>query len=153
MSGVHSRIPGGVPGARGSWVVKSVSETHAVNRILGNAVDLQRWCDADNFVNCRDEIVAVMKLWARRSIGFDLCGPPDGHWVTRAAEVRGQKLRPLVRGAARPRPPYVVLVVGLGRAKRVESAEFIERLDVLLHGGGDAVLRQQFTDGAVLSLR
>ena len=75
--------------ALGLRIVKGVGETHAVDRVLGNAVDLQRWCDAENFVNCRDKIVAVMELWARCGIGFDFRRPPDGHRVARAAKVRG----------------------------------------------------------------
>ena len=75
--------------AFGLWVVKAVGETHAIDRILRNAVDLQRRCDADDFVDCRDDVVAVMELWARCGIGFDLRRPPDGHRVARAAEVRG----------------------------------------------------------------
>ena len=75
--------------ALGLWVVKGVGKTHAVDRILRNAVDLERWCDADNFINCGDDVVAVMELWARCSIGFDLCRPLDDQRIARAAEVRG----------------------------------------------------------------
>ena len=47
----------------------------------------------------------------------------------------------------------MVLVIGLGRAQHIEPAELIQRLDVLLDGGGNSVLRQQLTDRAVLPLR
>ncbi len=48
--------------------------------------------------------------------------------------------------------PRVIHVVGLGRTQHVESAEFVQRLNVLLDGRWNAVLRQQLADRAVLSL-
>ena len=72
----------------GLWVVKGIGETHAVDRVLRNAVYLQRRCDADNFVNCGDDVVAVMELRARCGIGFNLCRPLDDDRVPGAAEVR-----------------------------------------------------------------
>ncbi len=58
----------------------------------------------------------------------------------------------LVWCAAGPGPTRVIHVVGLGRTEHVESAEFVQRLDVLLDGRWNAVLRQQLADRAVLSL-
>jgi hypothetical protein len=43
--------------------------------------------------------------------------------------------------------------VGLGRAEHVEPAELIERRHMLTDGAGNAVLRQEFTDRAVLAFR
>ena len=74
--------------ALGLWVVKAVSETHAIDRILRNAVDFERRCDTDNLINCGDDVVAVMELWAGCGIGFNLCRPLDDQRVARAAEVR-----------------------------------------------------------------
>ena len=86
-------------------------------------------------------------------VGLDLRGPADGHRVARAAEMRGEELGPLVGRAAGPGPAGVILVVGLGRAEHVQAAKFVERRDVLRDGGGNAVLRQQLADRAVLALR
>ena len=58
-----------------------------------------------------------------------------------------------VRRAASPGPAGVIHVVGLGRTEHVEAAECVERLDVLRHGGRNAVLREQLADGAVLAFR
>ena len=56
--------------ALGFRVVKGVGETDAVDWVLLDAVDRARRGDAENFVNRRDDIVAVMKLRARRRIGL-----------------------------------------------------------------------------------
>jgi hypothetical protein len=93
----------------------------------------------------------MMELWARCGIGFNLCRPLDDQRVACASEVRGEKFRSLVGGAAGPRPACVVHVVGLGCAKRIEAAKFVQHRDVLLDGGGDSVLCEQLADRAVLS--
>ncbi len=46
----------------------------------------------------------------------------------------------------------MVLVVHLGRTEDVESADFVECLEVHVEGGRNAVLGQELADGAVLSL-
>ena len=133
-------------------VVERVGEADAVDRVLRDAVDDARRRDADDLVDRRDDVVAVMELRARRRVRLDLRRPADRHRVARAAEVRGEQLRALVGRAARPAPAGVVLVVGLRRAEHVQAAELLERVDVLLGGGRNAVLRQQFADRAVLAL-
>ena len=43
--------------------------------------------------------------------------------------------------------------VGLGRAEHIEPAELLERRHMLTNGAGNAILRQQLTDRAVLTFR
>ena len=78
-------------------------------------------------------------------------GQEIDHRVARAAEVRGDQLGVLERRVAGPGPAGVVHVVDLRAAERVEAAELVQRLDLLLDGVGDLVLRQQLADAAVLA--
>ena len=135
----------------GLRIVEGVGKADAVEWVLRDAVDHARRRDAQDVVDGRNHIVDVEELSARRGVGLDLRGPADGQRIARAAEVRGDELGRLVRRAARPGPAGVIHVVGLGRAEHVEAAERVERLDMLLGGGGDAVLRQQLADRAVLA--
>ena len=139
--------------AFGFRVAEGVGEADAVDRVLRDAVDHARRGDADDFVDGRDHVVHVVKLRARRRVGLDLRGPPNGHRVAGAAKVRSEELGPLVGRAAGPGPAGVILVVGLGRTEHIEAAKLIERLDVHRNGGRNAVLRQQLADGAVLAFR
>ena len=82
--------------------------------------------------------------------GLIFAGQRTAIGIARAAEVRGDQLGLLVGCAAGPGPAGVIHVVGLGRAEHVEAAQRIERLDVLLDGGRNAILREQLADGAVL---
>ena len=139
--------------ALGARVVEAVGEAHAIEGVLGDAVHHAWWCDAEDLVDRRDHVVAVMELRARGGIGLDLGRPPDRHRVASAAEVPGQDHRALVRRAAGPGPSRVVNGIGLGPAKDVKAAKLIERLDLLLNGRDDAVVRHQLADRAFLALR
>ena len=134
-------------------IAERIGETDAVDRVLLDAVHRAGRRDADDLVDRRDNVVDVVKLRPRGSIGLDLRRPADGHRVARAAEMRGQELRALVGRAAGPGPSRMVHGVGLGRAEHVEPAELLERRHMLTNGAGNAVLRQEFADRAVLALR
>ena len=135
----------------GRRVVEAVGETHAVERILRHAVDDARRGDADRLVDRRHEVIAVVELCARGRVGLDLVAPAHDHRVARPTEVGGQELHSLVRATACPGPARVVLVVGLRRSERVESADLLERRDVHRDRARDPVLRQQLADRAVLT--
>ena len=85
-------------------IAERIGETDAVDRVLLDAVHRAGRRDADDLVDRRDNVVDVVKLRPRGSIGLDLRRPADGHGVARAAEMRGQELRPLVGRAAGPGP-------------------------------------------------
>ena len=55
------------------------------------------------------------------------------------------------RRVAGPGPTGVVHVVDLGPAERVQPADRVQRVDLLLNRVGDLVLGQQLTDAAVLT--
>ena len=143
----------GLQPALGRGVVEGVGEAHAVDRVLGDTVHLTRRCDAEDLVDRRDDVVAVVELRARCGVGFDPGRPPDGQGVAGAAEVPSQDHRALVRRAARPGPPGVVDGVALEPAEDVQAAEPLERLELLFDGGDDAVVRHQLADRARLALR
>ena len=94
-----------------------------------------------------------MELRTWRRVGRDPRRPPDRHRVTGAAEVPGQDHGALVRGAARPGPPRVVDGVALGAAENIQTAQFLQRLQLLFDRGDDAVVGNQLADGAFLALR
>src|SRR6202041_2443336 len=68
-------------------------------------------------------------------------------------EMRREQFGSLVGRAACPGPARMVHVVRLMRAKRVQTAKVLERVDMLFDRGGNAVLRQEFTDRPALTLR
>ena len=94
-----------------------------------------------------------MELRTRRGVGLDPRRPPDRHRVAGAAEVPGQDHRALVRGAAGPGPARVVDGVALRAAENIETAEFLQRLQLLFDRGDDAVVGHQLADRAFLALR
>ena len=95
----------------------------------------------------------MMELRTRRGVGLDAFRPRDGHRLAGAAEMRADQLGGPVGRAARPGPAGVIHVVGLRAAKRIEPAEFLQRLDVLRDLGRNAVLRELLGDGAVQAFR
>ena len=113
-------------------VVEAVGETHAIDRILRNTVDLARWCDADRLIDRRHNVIAVMELWPRRIVVLYFCRPRNGHGLARTAEMRRDQFGGLVRRAAGPSPSGMIHVLGLRRAEHVRAPEFVQRLDVLL---------------------
>ena len=142
----------GVLAACGLRVVERVGQADAVDRVLHEAVDDLRRVDADELVDGRRDVVHMMELGTRGVVGLDPLGPRDGHRVARSAEMRGDELGVLERRIAGPRPAGVIHVVGLRRAERVEAAYPVQRLDLLLDGVGDLVLREKLADRAVLTL-
>ena len=130
---------------------EGVGEAHAIHRILHEAVDDLRRLDAGDFVDGGHDVVDVVELRARRPVGLDALRPRDDHRIARAAEMRCDQLGVVERRVAGPRPAGVVHAVGLGTAQRVQAAQLVECRDLLLDGVGDAVLRQQLADGAVLA--
>ena len=100
-------------------IVERIGETDTVDRVLLDAVDRPRRRYADDLVDRWDDVIAMVKLRARRRIGLDLRRPPDSHRVARAAEMRGQELGALVGRAAGPGPSRMVHRIGLGRAELV----------------------------------
>ena len=77
-------------------------------------------------------------------------GQENHHRVACAAEVGGDQLGVLERRIAGPGPAGMVHVVHRRPSQRREAAERLHRIQVLLHGAGDGVLRQQFADRAAL---
>ena len=134
------------------WVGKCVGKAHAVHRILLEPVHDLRWLDADDLVERRHDVVDVVKLRSRRLVRPDAFGPGYDHGVARAAEVRGDEFRVVERRIAGPCPARVIHVVGLRAAEGIQAAEFVEGRELLLDRVGDAILGEQFADGAVLAL-
>ena len=144
-----------VPGKQlplGLRIIKCVGHADPIDRVLGHAIDLTRWGDVENLVDRGDDIVTVMELGPRRGIGLDLRRPAHRHRVACTAEVGGQQFDAMVGCAARPSPAAMVHVIGQGRAKHVQPAESIECIHVLCYRGWDAVVSQQFADGATSPL-
>ena len=73
--------------------------------------------------------------------------------IARSAEMRGDELGVMERRIAGPRPSRMVHAVGLGSAQRIESADFVERFEMLGDRVGNLVLGEQLADRAVLPLR
>ncbi len=132
-------------------VGEAVGHTDAVNRILLEAVHHLGRVDVENVIDSRRDVVDVMELRAWRLVGLDTRGPGDRQRIARAAKVRGDELGILERRVAGPRPAGVIHIVDLGSAERIQTAEFVQRLKLLLNRVGNLVLRQQLTDTAVLA--
>ena len=132
------------------WIIECVDHAHTIDRVLFDSVDFLRWSDTENLIDRRYHIVAVVELRTRRCVSGNLGGPAHRHWIASATEVRGQQFGPLVGSTARPCPATVIHVVGQRAAERVQTTEAFQRLQVLVDGAGDAVLGEQFADGAVL---
>ena len=64
--------------------------------------------------------------------GLMRLGQEIDHGIAGAAEMRGDQLRILERRVARPGPAGVVHVVGLRSAQRVQTAELLQRGELLL---------------------
>ena len=64
---------------------------------LGDAVELGRSFDANDFHDCRSNIDHVMKLVSNLAAGLDPCGPGDRQTVAGSAEMAGDLLGPLKR--------------------------------------------------------
>jgi len=135
----------------GSGIIERAGEADAIEGILRDAVDQVRRSKIQDVVEGRDHVVHMQELRTRCRIGRDLCRPADGQRIAGTAEVRGEQLGAFVGRAARPGPASVVLIVGLGRTEHVEATQGLQRGDVLFGRGGNAILRQQFTAGAMLA--
>ena len=134
--------------ARRLGIRERVSHADAVDRVLRETVHHLRRLDPEDFVERRHDVVDVVELGPRRLVGLDARRPGDRHRVARAAEMRGDELGVVERRVAGPCPSGVVHVVGLGAAQRIESAESLERGELLLHGVRDVVLREQLAHRA-----
>ena len=132
-------------------VGERVDNADAVDRILLEAVNYLRRLDAENLVDGRRDVVDVMELRPRRLVRLDARWPGDGHRVARAAEMRCDQLGVLERRVAGPRPAGVIHVVDLRSAERLQPADLVQRLDLLLDRVRDLVLREQFADAPVLA--
>ena len=59
----------GLQAALGGWIVEGVGQAHAVDRVLGNTVDLPRRCDPENLVDrrarCRCSDGTASAAWRR----------------------------------------------------------------------------------------
>lgn len=93
----------------------------------------------------------MVELVARLGIRFDAVGPFDGHRIAGATEVSPHQFQALIWRAACPGPACVIHVVDQRGAMRIQSAESIEHLDVLVDLRGNSVLSKQLRDGSVLA--
>ena len=101
----HLEILGLVRRGRiGVGLVEGVGQAHALDRRLGDAVDLLRRADAGHFEDGRNDIDDVVELVADAAGVGDVTRPGDGHAVADAAEVGRDLLGPLVGRAHRPGP-------------------------------------------------
>jgi hypothetical protein len=69
------------------WVVERVGEADTVDRVLLHTVDHARWRDAEDLVDGRHQVVAVVELGARGLVVRDLGGPAHRHRVAGATHV------------------------------------------------------------------
>ena len=109
----------------------------------GDAVQGLRRGDADHLVERRHDVDGVEELRADAARVRDPRRPGDDHRVAGAAEVAGDLLGPLEGRVHRVRP---------GRREVVEvlrAAEFVDDLEVLLPGLGEAVEEQVLVDRAL----
>ena len=109
----------------GVRIVESVDHTDSFNRLLGDAIELRRRFDSNDFENRGGNVDHVMKLISNLAAGFDPFGPGDGQAVASAAEMAGDLLGPLKRRIHGMRPGRREMVVMFITAERVERASFI----------------------------
>ena len=133
-------------------VGEGVDHAGPVDWVLLEAVDDLGRLDAEDLVDRRRDVVDVVELRPRRLVRLDTRRPRDGQRIAGAAEMRGDQLGVMERRAACPRPAGVIHVVHLGPAERVEAADPVQGIELLIDGVGNLVLRQQLADGAVLAL-
>jgi hypothetical protein len=94
-----------VPGrGLGVGLVEGVSEAHAFDRRLLDAVHRLRGGDAADFEDGRHHVDDVMELVADATDVLDVAGPRHAHALAGAAEVRGDLLGPAERRVERPGP-------------------------------------------------
>ena len=128
-----------------------VGHAHAIDRVLLEAVHHFGRLDVEDVIDRRHNVIDVVELRARRFVRLDARRPGDRQGIARAAEVRGDQLGVLERRVASPGPAGVVHVVHLGPAERVETADLVQRSNLLLDGVRDLILSQQFADAAELA--
>jgi AraC-like DNA-binding protein len=119
---------------------------------LGETVHYLWGLDADYVIECRDNVIDVVELRARRLVGLDLFRPGDDERIAGATEVGGHQLRIAEWRIPGPGPTGMVHVVGLGSAKRIQSAKFVQRRNVLRNLGRNA-FRERFGTGPIEYLR
>ena len=118
----------------GVGLVEGVGHADALDRLLRDAVDHVRRADARGLEDRRHDVDHVVELIADAALVGDHLRPRDRHALARAAEVRGDLLRPGERRVERPRPGYCHVRVSLLRAP-----DLVEVFELVLDRHDDAV--------------
>ena len=90
----------------------------------------------------------VRELTAQVAAGLDLPGPGDDHRVTRPAQVARHLLAPLERRIAGVGPRRGVVRGGVEAAQRLDAAELLDDLQLLVGLEHDAVEEGRLVEGA-----
>ena len=144
------------PPVLGARVVERVRHRDAVQRLLLDAVDAQRLGELRGVEHRRGDVDHVVELRADLASRLDAARPVHDRPVARAAPVRRDLLRPLVRRVHRVRPADRVVVVGVRRAEVVDPGDHeLGRLEPERAVQDDelveAAVRRAFGRGAVVA--
>jgi hypothetical protein len=100
--------------------VERVHHAHALDRLLGDAVDDCRLGQSSGLEHSRGDVDHVVELRTDLAARRYAARPVDDGAVARSAPVRGDLLRPLVGRVHRVRPADREVVVGLRCAKVID---------------------------------
>ncbi len=128
----------------GGAVVEGVPHADAVQRLLGDAVDLSRFGDARHVEHRCGDVDDVVEVGAHLAFGGDAGGPVHDRAVAGATPVRCDLFGPLIGGVHRMRPPDGVVIERLGCSEVVDPRRHeLGRLHV-----GHTVEREQLVERA-----
>src|SRR5439155_25228705 len=98
-----------------------------MHRHLCDPVHLLWLRQTSGFQNGRRDVGTVSELVAQTAFVLNALGPGNDHWVTNAAEMRGNLLPPFKRRVTRPCPRCCVVWVQVRAAPFVEATVSFDR--------------------------